>query len=80
MNHAKLKISKERGGGGSLVTKSCLTLVTPWTSCARLLCPWDSPEKNTGAGEEHGSEQLRITDVDVICFQQTSYITINLHC
>ena len=29
----------------SLVPKSCQTLVTPWT--ARLLCPWDSPGKNT---------------------------------
>ena len=60
MNHAKLKISKELGGGGGLVTKSCLTLVTPQTQRARLLCPWDSPEKNTGVGEGHGSEQLRI--------------------
>ena len=26
--------------------------VTPWTPCAptRLLCPWDSPGKNTGVG------------------------------
>ena len=22
--------------------------VTPWTVASRLLCPWDSPEKNTG--------------------------------
>ena len=29
-------------GGGSLVAKSCLTLVIPW----RLLCPWDSPGKD----------------------------------
>ena len=33
-------------GGGSLVAKLCLTLATLWT--ARLLCPWDSPGKNTG--------------------------------
>ena len=32
-----------------LVTKSCLTLATTWTS-ARLLCPWDFPGKNTGVG------------------------------
>ena len=25
-------------------------LVTPWTQPARLLCPWDSPGKNTGVG------------------------------
>ena len=24
--------------------------VTPWTVVARLLCPWDSPGKNTGVG------------------------------
>ena len=31
-----------------LVTKSCLTLGTPWT--IRLPCSWDSPGKNTGVG------------------------------
>ena len=24
--------------------------VTPWTAAYRLLCPWDSPGKNTGVG------------------------------
>ena len=24
--------------------------VTPWTVVTRLLCPWDSPDKNTGVG------------------------------
>ena len=24
--------------------------VTPWTVPARLLCPWNSPGKNTGVG------------------------------
>ena len=45
------------GGGSGLVTKlkllvtqSCLTPVIPWTVPARLLCPWDSPGKNTGVG------------------------------
>ena len=39
-------------GGGGLVTKSCPTLVTPWTvACQAPLCPWDSPGKNpTGVG------------------------------
>jgi len=34
-----------------LVAKSCLTLLWP-RDCnhARLLCPWDSPGKNTGVG------------------------------
>ena len=31
-----------------VVTKSCPTLVTPWA--ARLLCPWGSPDRNTGVG------------------------------
>ena len=34
------------GGGGGLVTKSCPTLVTLWS----LLCPWNSPGRNTGVG------------------------------
>ena len=33
-----------------LVAKLCLTLAIPWTVTARLLCPWDSPGKNTGVG------------------------------
>ena len=45
----------ERAGSGlvvgdGLVTKSCLTLVTPWTVAPQFLCPWDSPGKNTGEG------------------------------
>ena len=36
--------------GDGLVTKSCLTLVTPWTVAPRFLCPWDSPGKDTGEG------------------------------
>ena len=32
-----------------LVTQLCLTLCDPWDcSPLRLLCPWDSPGKNTG--------------------------------
>ena len=31
-----------------LVAMSCPTLVTPWA--ARLLCPWGSPDMNTGVG------------------------------
>ena len=34
----------------SLVTKLCLTLATPWIVTSRLLCPWDSPGKNTRVG------------------------------
>ena len=40
------KKSYEKPGGG-LVRKSYLTLVTSWTVACQLLCPWDSPGKNT---------------------------------
>ena len=30
--------------------QSCPTLSTPWTVARQLLCPWDSPGKNTGVG------------------------------
>ena len=33
---------------GSLVTKSCPTLTTPWTVARKLLYPWDFPGKSTG--------------------------------
>ena len=36
------------GGSGGLVAKSYLTLFDPMSS--RLLCPQDSPSKNTGVG------------------------------
>ena len=36
--------------GGGLVAKSCRTLATHGLWPARLLCPWDSPGKNTGVG------------------------------
>ena len=33
-----------------LDTQLCLTLCNPSLQPARLLCPWDSPGKNTGVG------------------------------
>ena len=36
--------------GGDWVAKSCLALVTPWTVPTSLLCPWNSPGKNTRVG------------------------------
>ena len=33
-----------------VLVQPCLTLVTPWTVAHRLLCPWNSPGKNTGVG------------------------------
>ena len=36
--------------GGGLVAKACLILETPWTVLpTRLLCPWDFPDRNSGA-------------------------------
>ena len=39
------------------LSKNCVFLLsrvqlfaTPWTGAARLLCPWNSPGKNTGVG------------------------------
>ena len=37
------------GAGGSLVTKSCPTLATPWT-IAWLLCPWDFSRQEYWSG------------------------------
>ena len=33
-----------------LVSQSCPTLCDQWTVATRLLCPRDSPDKNTGVG------------------------------
>ena len=39
------------GGGGCSVTKSCSALLWPrGLQSVRLLCPWNSPGKNTGVG------------------------------
>ena len=37
-------------GGGGLVTKSCLTLATPWTAAHQAPLSWNFPVKNTGVG------------------------------
>ena len=37
-------------GGCGLFPKLYPTLATPWTVATRLLCPWDSPDKNTRVG------------------------------
>ena len=46
-----------------LVAQSCLTLCSPMdcslpmgrVGCPSLLCPWDSPGKNTGVDSQQGS-------------------------
>ena len=62
LSHLPLRSSKEtlatqlsllpsQVAAGGLVAKSCLTLCHPHgLQPARLLCPWDFPGKNTGAG------------------------------
>ena len=48
---SRISVPKISYFGGGLVTKSCPTLVTPWTrGSTRLLCAWDSPGKSTGVG------------------------------
>ena len=36
-------------------------IVTPWTVAHRLLCPWDSPGKNTGVGCHALLQQIPLT-------------------
>ena len=38
------------GGGGGLVAKLCLTLVTPWTVARQAPLSMGFPRKNTGVG------------------------------
>ena len=46
MNNFKVLVTRE-----GLSVLSCVWLfAAPWTVPARLLCPWDSPGKNTGVG------------------------------
>ena len=46
MTFRKPHISMLARGDGGVVSQSCSALCSP----ARLLCPWDSPGKNTGVG------------------------------
>ena len=50
--HTKTAISLlfSVASGGGLVAKSCPTLQPYGPSPTSLLCPWDSPGKNTGVG------------------------------
>ena len=48
LDEAQTRIKIISGYGG-FVVKSCLALETPTTIAVRLLCPWDSPCKNTKA-------------------------------
>ena len=44
-----------------LVTYSYPTLWTPWTVVHQLLCPWDSPGKNTGVDCNFLLQQIFLT-------------------
>ena len=48
------------GGGGGLITKSCLTLVTPWTVCSQTV------------SSVHGISQVRILEWAAISFYRGS--------
>ena len=66
--HQILKIvSKKRLFHCCLVTKSCLTLLIPHgLQPARLLCPWDSPGKNTGVGSHSLLQRIFQTQASCI--------------
>ena len=55
--------------GGGLVIKSCPTLVTPW-----LLCPWDSPGKNTRVGCYFLLQGLFLTQESILGLQHCGQI------
>ena len=45
-----LPLSDNASGCECAVLSRVRLFVTPWTAATRLLCPWDSPGKNTGVG------------------------------
>ena len=58
-------------GGDGLVTKSCLTLATPWTvALARFLCSWDFTGKNTGVGCHFLLQEIFLTQGSNPCSEQ----------
>ena len=44
------KLIKLKGEVCMCVHSRVQLFVTPWTVACRLLCPWNSPGKNTGVG------------------------------
>ena len=42
-------------------------LTTPWTVACRLLCPWDSPGKNTGVGYPPGDLLTQEPNPSLLC-------------
>ena len=59
-----------------LVTQSCPTLCKPRTVPARLLCPWNSPSKNTGMGCHsllQGIFQTQGLNVGLLQYRQVFY-------
>ena len=70
--------------GGGLVTKLCLSLVTPWTVAARLLCPWDFPGKNPGVGchflLQSSIQRITLFENVVVYYMSRKYIPLVLTC
>ena len=53
------------GGGGCLVSKSCLTLVTSWTIFHQVPLSMDFPGKNTGEGNNvNGGNARKAAHID----------------
>ena len=54
----------------------CPTLCSPWTAACRLLCPWDSPGKNTGVGCQALLQGIFLTqglNLGLLRWRQTLY-------
>ena len=61
---------------GGRVAKSGPTLATPWTIAHRLICSWDSPDKNTGVDCHfllQGIFPTQVSNVHLLHYRQTLY-------
>ena len=59
-----------------IVAKLCPSLAAPWSVATRLLCPWDFPGKNTGAGCHFLLQEIFLTqglNPGVLHCRQTLY-------
>ena len=59
--------------GGGLVIKSCLTLVISW-----ILCPWDSPGKDTGVSCQFLLQGIFLTQESNLSLQHCRQILYQL--
>ena len=59
---------------GSITSIVADSFATPWTIDPRLLCPWDSPGRNTGVGCQSLLQGIFLTQVSNLC------LLCLLHC